>query len=166
MVQAAATGAIDFSTADFRSRKWWLKLCWLVDQIENQNASMVFKMQHAQHMCVLDYSLDKTAFDGHWNASNALLQDVYDLHFPWAKDSNTKRRKSVVDTLMDKWKAKYGDPSDPAVQAHFKRIADALRRKTASAGADMFKDQNKLRDMVNKVTKTRRKDDKVKPKVK
>jgi hypothetical protein len=156
MVQAAAAGAIDFAKADFRSRRWWLKLRWMADQIETQNAVKLFRMQHAQHMGVLDYTLEKQAFDGHWNASNNLLQDTHDLLFPWARGSGENRRKSEIETLMDKWKAKYGDPSDPAVQAHFKRIADALRKRTATASENMFSEQKKLRKMVNHVTKSRR----------
>lgn len=157
MVQAAAMSGMDFSETEPRNRHWWLKVRWILDRIEDLNTEKIFQMQHAQHACVLDYDLDKSAFDGHWNAANQLLRNMYLLHFPWTKDETTNKRRSEYDDLMALWKAKFGDPADPKVQARFKKVAEALRRKTDEASKGMFQEQQKLRKMVKHIVGSRRK---------
>jgi hypothetical protein len=156
MIQAAVSSAIDFTAADPRSRTWWLKVRWILDRIEDLNVEKVYQMQHAQNTSVLDYSLQQETFNGHWKASNQLLHEVYGLNFPWAKGKDGDKKQTEINNLMEQWKAKYGDPADPAVLAKYKKIADAWRKSGQESTQHMFQEQNQLRGMLNKVVKSRR----------
>jgi hypothetical protein len=156
MVQAAARSGFDFAAADPRSRYWWLKLRWVLDRLEDLNIEKVWQMQHAQHMSVLNYELDQQTFNGHWDRANQLLRDIYQVNFPWMKQAGEQGKQRDVNAMMERWKQKFGDPNDPQVQAYYKKVADAMRRKAKDAQKNMFKDQNKLRNMATQVVKSRR----------
>lgn len=155
MVQAAAIRGIDYAEANPRNRYWWLKVRWIVDRLEDLNTEKVFMMQHAQHAAVLDYKLEGI-FDKHWDDANRVMTGVYELNFPWDRNANDKARKSAQEKLMEQWRAKYGDPNDPKVQAHFKKVADAWRKHSASS-SEGFEEQKSLRHMVNTIVKGRQK---------
>lgn len=158
MVQAAAQKGLDFATANPRSRQWWLKVRWILDLTEDRNSQQIFKMQHEQHVGILDHHMDKTAFEHHWGGANKLLRDTYKVYFPWVKevaDAKSPRDKSN-DDLMATWRKLYGDPNDPKVRAKFKSIAEAMRRKSAEGQTTNFSDTRTLSQRLRKVAEIRR----------
>lgn len=130
MVQAAVSGAIDFREADLLDRYWWLKLRWTLNQLEDNNAVEVLKLQHAQHCAVADYTLEEQAFKYHWDGANSTSREVSNLLFPWAKKAKADS-KSRSKELMAEWKKRYGDIRDPQVRKKFEDLADKLRAHTA-----------------------------------
>lgn len=153
MVQAASRSGLSFHDAALRDRYWWLKVRWLLDQLETENMLEVYKMQHAQHLSVLDYSLAKPTFDNHWKGGNDILKKAFVTRFPWHDKHSAKDRDSEISGLMSAWKAKYGDMRDPAVYKKYAGIAKAIRERGEKAKANQFKDQGKLGRMVQHMVK-------------
>jgi hypothetical protein len=145
MVQAAAANGLDFKAADPRNRNWWLKLKWITDQLEDFNAEKVYALQHSQHTRIISYETRQEAFDKHWKAANEILQNIYSINFPWAKDANKKRQEAENNDLMSRWKKRYGDIKDPAVREKYKKIAQAMRRHAELGKKDNFKSQRSFK---------------------
>lgn len=163
MVQAAVTGAVDFSTAALLDRHWWLKLRWILDRFEDVQAIDVFKLQHAQHMAVVEYGLEKQTFETHWKGGNDLIQRIYAVNFPWAAKTTQPGGKDY-DDLLTKWKEKFGDIKDPKVREKFNRIARAMhqhnkRRRIQAAERPSNPQRAKLQKLIssrrNKLTRKR-----------
>ncbi len=150
MVQAAAGNHIDFSTAELRGRRWWTKTRWIMDQLEMNNVKELLKLQHSQHVQVIDYSSDDSAFDSHWKQANAIMTSTYDILFPWLmkdKDRNPAREK-----IMEDWKKQYGN----LPKGYFDKIAKAMRKKRESAEAGV-KGADDFRTRLRKLNEKRRK---------
>jgi hypothetical protein len=152
MVQAAARAGLDFSAAATRDRYWWMKARWILDQLENEHSIDLYKLQHAQHVAVLDYSLpSQQTFDTHWNGANKSLTQIFALKFPWLGDADTKGRDSAIDGMLAQWRAKYGDMKDPAVRKKYTDLAKRWRGQTGKAKANQFKDHKKMAVMLDKL---------------
>ncbi len=165
MVQAAANAGLDFATANPRSRHWWLKLRWILDRTEDLSSTQIYKMQHAQHVGILDHRMAKEAFEHHWNGANKLIRDSYRIYYPWLQDSKETtqgqpektQRDKEVDALMDSWKKQFGDPSDPKVHARFKSIAEAMRKRALEGQKDNFSSSRSLSSQLKQVADIRKK---------
>lgn len=157
MVQAAANSGLDFSAANPRCRRWWTKARWILDRLEDLNTLTLYDMQHRQHVSVLDYNLDKQAFDSHWKSANDILNNVFAINFPWSKDASKNKSQNDRDALLAQWKKKYGDPKDPKVQEYFLKVANAWRAKGEEAKKNMFSGQRKFNEQIKKVVADRNK---------
>lgn len=126
MVRAAARTGLDFKHSDHRARFWWLKVRWIINQLEDDDVLSLFRMQHNQHCSVLSYQTPE-AFKQHWDEANKLLDKIYSLLIPWDKKASKKRGNDYSD-LIEQWKHVYGDLKDPKVKAHFDDVAKSLRK--------------------------------------
>jgi len=92
-----------------------------LDEVEAGNLSELGRLRAMQHMSVVDYKLEPTAFEKHWNSINDLISDIYSRYFPW--QGNVK--KKAQDVLRQLWIDSYGDQNDPEVQ---KKIEYTVRQ--------------------------------------
>lgn len=158
MVQAAASGAIDFANADLLDRQWWLKLRWILDRLEDEHMVDVYRLQHAQHASVLDYELDKQVFETHWEGGNKLIKKVYGTHFPWNSEQvHEDQKKKIYDELVEKWRARFGDLRDPAVKEKYDRMAKAMHDYNIQRRTRVETTTNPTRDSLRKILAHRRK---------
>jgi hypothetical protein len=139
MVQAAAHGVVDFSTADLLDRQWWMKLWWMLDQVEADNLVLVRQMEHAHNISLLDYYLEQKIFDLHWDRAVQALRDTWDTLFPWCKMGGDATA-SAKDKLTAAWIKQWGDPNDPETLRKIKLTVDYLKSMRERA----HKRQNKL----------------------
>lgn len=125
IVQAARTGAIDFSKARLLDRHWWLKTKLLIDDLERDNLSKVFRLRQAQHLAaVLVPNLKDDSFDTHWTGSQDALGKFTELLFPWYGDMSAKAmQQRNMRSMADSWKTVWGDPADPKVAARIQAVA-------------------------------------------
>jgi hypothetical protein len=123
MIQAAARGVVDFSEADLLDRHWWIRLWWLLDQVERDNLIQIRRMQHAHNCALLDYNLDDKTFNLHWDQAIKALNTVWDLTFPWAK---TEPEGSATDRLRQAWIERWGDPDSPETLLKIQNTLDQL----------------------------------------
>jgi hypothetical protein len=131
MVQAAARGVVDFSTADLLDRRWWMKLWLMLDQVEGDNVVLVRRMEHAHNVALLDYKLDGKAFDLHWDRSTTALREVWDALFPWCKMDATSG--AAVDKLHEAWVRQWGDPNSPETLKKIQLTVEYLKGLQARA---------------------------------
>jgi len=163
MVRASVAKAIDFHTADLTDYKWWLKLRWVLNRLEDENTIDVFRLQHAQHASVLSYDLSKETFDSHWDAANTIIKNVFALYFPWAEESKKDAQKKTHYDLIQVWKERYGDINDPAVKEKYDKLAEKVSRMHANQKANPRKSKfQRQNEMLQKVV-TNRKQKKRKP---
>lgn len=127
MVQAAARGTVDFSTADLLDRRWWMKLWWLLDQVEAENLVSVRQIEHAHNAAVLDYNLESKTFDLHWKRAVESMREVWDTLFPWCKIGATDT--SAVDSLTAAWVRRWGDPNSPETLKKIQLTVDYLKQR-------------------------------------
>jgi hypothetical protein len=133
MVQAAARGVVDFSTADLLDRRWWMKLWWLLDQVENDNVVFVRRMEHAHNAALLQYGLDEKVFDLHWDGATTAMREVWDALFPWCKMDATSGK--AVDKLHEAWVKRWGDPNSPETLKKIQLTVDYLKGMRSRADA-------------------------------
>jgi hypothetical protein len=157
MVQAAASGAIDFAAADLLDRRWWTKVRWILDRIEETNVLTVLQLQHAQHASVVNYNLSKEAFDQHWNGGNDLIKTVHDIQFPWAKKQQAAASNRGRSDLLEEWKQRFGDYKDPEVRKHYDRVAKAMHERNKAVKAAYELPGTKQRQALQKLIAGRQK---------
>lgn len=127
IVQAAARGIVDFSKYKPFDRHWWLRLSWLLNELESDNLRQILTVQHQQHCGALEYTAGRQAFDHHWQTSAKLLNQIIGLYFPWeAKDQHLTKQEEYV-SLRQQWINAFGDPADPETKAKIKRTCEFLR---------------------------------------
>lgn len=126
MRKAAALGVVDFRSARLLDRKWWMRLNWLLEEVENEECKKLIGLKFTQHSSALNYLAGKT-FDHHWKQLNELQARWTNFTFPWI--AATRDSTSSGDSVK-LWKAFCGDPStDPNVQARVQETAQSLRNK-------------------------------------
>lgn len=123
MVQAAARRVVDFSMADILDRKWWLRLWWMLDQVESDNIVRVKTMQHLQNSGALNYESGDKVFGVHWDQCNTSCIDVWNELFSWRKHDPQEQ----TDFMYRAWVAKYGDPDDPETKERIARTAEVMQ---------------------------------------
>jgi hypothetical protein len=153
MVQAAARSGIDFRTVDFLGRHDWLRLNWILDQLEDESTAEIARAKHQQNVGVLPaYVKNEQGFKQHWDAANDGLKELYRLFFPWVKEEDQgDKRRSEYEALMEQWRKIWGDSKDPKNQARFKRIADAIRRRGEESAKSQFSDSRKLSERLRRM---------------
>jgi hypothetical protein len=126
-VQAAAQGIVDFSHFAPFDRNWWIRLRWLLDELDVTNLRQMLHLQHAQHSGALNYLAGKDTFDHHWRAAGKILTQLTELYFPWTIDEKTTRRADDYASMYKLLVERCGDPKDPATQAKIKQTVDYLK---------------------------------------
>lgn len=129
--KAAASGIVDFKEARLLDRKWWLRLNWLLEEVETQECRKLLELKFNQHASALNY-LAGNSFDHHWKHLNDLHEKWIALTFPWIKTRNS----SSADESVNLWKKYIGDSSDPEVQARIQETIDSLKNRRPSTSPD------------------------------
>jgi len=147
MVQVAARGAANlFSDADLLDRRWWSKLWWILGQTEEDNYVLFRKLQHNQHVSVLDYRLPDKVFDTHWDQAGEALNDIWNSLFPWRKrDKNSVNPE--YEKLRNAWIRYYGDPNDPETQNKIEQTVQHVSRMIKE-NKDKQQPKRKRRDSI------------------
>lgn len=134
--QAAFEGVVDFSKARPSDRDWWMRLRWLLDELEKENLRRVQELQLKLNFAVLDYNTDpEKQFDYHWNRSNEFITKIYNGLFPWEAKKFVPAARNAVNneykSLVNEWKRRFGDPNDPKVAAGINSLYERLVKSKA-----------------------------------
>ncbi len=128
--QAAFTGLVDFSKARLSDRSWWIRLKWLLDELETHNVTKIHGMHFELNTALLDYKNDENQFTHHWDRSIEMINRVYNELFPWDKQAVDKKTiQKTYENLANQWKEQFGDPDDPEVAKKIQNTVDALLGK-------------------------------------
>lgn len=86
LVELAASGAVDFSSANLLDRKWQLRLKWLAKSFMSRKSADVVKLALIRYTGALGYGTAEL-FNDSWESMGGLVKDYIDSTMPWlAKD--------------------------------------------------------------------------------
>lgn len=123
ILQAAASGVIDFSQFDPYDRSWWTYLKWMLREVERDNFRKLLATQHLQHVGAL-------ARDGeHWKDASEIIEQLVALYYPWLKPGGPKTRKQDIEEAKKILSKKFGDPNTPEGAERIKRTVEYLQGK-------------------------------------
>ena len=128
MAHAASTGAINFREADFLDRRWWLKLGWVIQQVDSQLAVKVYDMQLLQTYSLLQTAEDSEKYNKQLEQLQLLTNRWLGTVLPWqgsAEDANATMFKS----LRAEYVRRFGDPQDPAYRARLLALVEHWRSR-------------------------------------
>lgn len=125
MVRAAARGIIDFRYSKPFDRSWWVRLNWLLGELEEEEFRSFLKLQFDKNAAALNYMAGKKAFDLHWDQLQDLTKSWFKSTFSWVKTDD----KTVEANLAELWKKVFGDPKDPEVAKRIKITEDYFKSK-------------------------------------
>jgi hypothetical protein len=121
MVQAAATGMLDFREANVLDPSWWLRLRWVIDYISNMHCIKIHEYRLQQHLATLSTLTDANSINHCRQAIEALRNKIINKMAPWV----TTGPAALID-IISKMKAQYvqkwGDPDDPEHAAELERL--------------------------------------------
>ncbi len=122
LIRAAAKSGIDFSKAQLLGRWWWLKIAWILAEIDKEGERDLLRIYHSQHIAAFDYQASPKSFKHHWALATKSLSQLYNSIYPWAK-VHEMDIKDEAKAMADEWKARFGDPNDSKVKARIERTA-------------------------------------------
>ncbi len=131
IIQAARTGAIDFGRAKLLDRHWWLKLKFILNNLETDSLFRILKARQDQHLAaILTPNISQSSFDTHWSSANDAIGKMTESLFPWMGDMSSKAVKNRnIQMMADAWKQRWGDPKDPKVKANIDATVAEMYRK-------------------------------------
>jgi hypothetical protein len=128
MVQAAATGVVDFGRADPRDPKWWRYLILVVDRLEQENLKEYHRLYNERVVAVLSRTdISRESAEKLLEESDARLDSVTKILFPWAKLDRKAVHVEEAQKLRETWESWFGKLDDPDTQRRIQETADWLR---------------------------------------
>lgn len=132
MVQAAQTGAIDFSLARLQDPLWWRRLKFILLSLKEENKRDIFRarLHNAAAKSKIRWeSLDVTKF---WLADlNRQSNNILVSYYPELRQDEAEQKQAHQH--RNQWVAQYGDPNDPAVKARIDATAEAILSRNVAA---------------------------------
>jgi hypothetical protein len=130
MVQAAATGVVDFSTAAPDDRWWWKRLSWVLDHLETENRLRVLGARHSALCAALAAGPDADTVNRLVDKVDQLTGALSDALLPWEKGEAQAGLNRSVTKLATAWDTIHGNRNDPAVAERIRRTVAAIHRGT------------------------------------
>lgn len=130
ILQAAVSGAIDFSKADFRRNDWWQKLTLILPEIQRQRQLDIYKCQLQHALAVIQLpKISEKSFDDFKEIVADIISKIVDTYANPFKPRTKTWREDTAARLEQAWKDQFGDPNDPEVAAAIDRTAEMLLSK-------------------------------------
>lgn len=123
--QAHCEGRIDLRDADPYDWSWWKKVAWTLDWQEKENSNRIYQLKYLLHCSLLDYWLDKTTMDLHWDQAAKLQGRIANNLLPWLRLGEGPTQE-IISEMSDQWKLIWGDPQDPKVVAEINKTVEHL----------------------------------------
>lgn len=155
MIQASAQKLINFSDVDLLNRREWLRMIWLLDQLESDNCLLVFNKLHDQQLYALTIP-NAADIDKHWDSANNIVGEMEKLLFPWSASSSEKAKSAGREKLLAQWNAVWGDPGSEENKKREKATVRALRKRRKESQEKNAKQFSQLRDNMRKISKIRK----------
>ncbi len=133
MVQAAATGVVDFGRADPRDPKWWRYLRLFVDHLEQKNLKEYHQLYNDRVIAILGRTdLTRDSAEKLLDESESRIGSIAKILFPWADLDRTSMRKEQAIQLRSSWESWFGKLDDPETQKRIRDTAEWLRSTSRS----------------------------------
>jgi hypothetical protein len=134
---------------------WWRRTMPLVRSMHEFDTLSLLNAIH-QHQCALisHGGLKEESFKDVQTQAKATFQDMMNIVQPWAR----KSQDAVADdrqTVIDEFKARFGDPNDPAVQEKYSRLAKEAMAKMEITKRKAEEDAQRIKEILTKSRRTR-----------
>lgn len=128
-MQAAVSGAIDFSKAKFTDPGWWRRLNLVLKELLRQNNRILTIERLRYHNTLMGVP----GFDT--NSCQEKAVDAFEeLIDSYRRPFGTRDQKiDTANKLIDAYKAEFGDPDDPDKAAEINAATDAILNRSVSA---------------------------------
>lgn len=124
--QAFVEGNLNAADSKPDDPNWWRKVKFTIEWLNIKNLNELRKLRHDMNCSLLDYLTDDKALDMHWeqaiNIQNIIQKDT----MPWRQEIEIGLSRKSVRTMVEQWKAIYGDPNDPEVADKIQKTAEHL----------------------------------------
>ena len=121
MIQAAATGAVDFREADPDDRWWWARLVVVLEYLERQCEARVLEAKHRHDVRLLDNYLSPADFQIYWDRSDTTIKLINNQLRPWLQET-IQTTKTIMKRLETQWQRAFGNQDDPETTAEIDRL--------------------------------------------
>jgi len=165
MVEAAASGAVDFSRADLCNPRWTNYLRIVLVEVARQSRLRFVSTLHQHYVTFATIpNLEDGSFKKLREGANNALDLIIQQTEPWNKERVTQAQKDQAKAAVEEWEAHYGKLSDPAVQAAIDATVESVKRHRIEqklkkqAEEAIWKDKHKgtRRERHRVTTKSRR----------
>lgn len=129
MQEAYASGRFDFRHANLHSASWWRRLFLVLRQLYQERLAAQLLEQRQEVLLSLVVSGDSTQRQTLAELLQRTAQQQNQLRFPWEKQDEQSRIKTVAEQAKQAWIDNWGDTSDPAVAAKIDATADAILQR-------------------------------------
>lgn len=134
MVQAAASGLIDFREMRFFNKPWQLKLRLLLKGLHQENERRLLTARQNYHAALLAIkTISEQSIERVQDRCQDDLHELTNLLRPWAATTREEREQKQVKTYRDRWQRRWGDLSAPETQRKIEETARALERMREAA---------------------------------
>lgn len=128
MVQAAVTGAMDFTRMDPRDRWWWRKLRWTLHAVNRRNLIEALETQHHHWITLFsNSSLTADSFSDTKGRAYDILNRILKARYPWAGDTVTVAT-NTQEGLVKQFRELYGYPGEERYETMLTNMMDAFKR--------------------------------------
>jgi hypothetical protein len=123
MVQAAATGAIDFREADPFNPQWQARLHWILDYISDQDVARLYEYDFLRSVILLSTATDTATYITDYERTELNRNELIESIMPWMV-TGPASLEEVIPAMRQKYEEVYGDPDDPVFAAELQRLLD------------------------------------------
>lgn len=136
ILEAAVTGAIDFTQADLRDPNWYRRLHLILNKVGDQQTRQYWESvqrQRTGHLIKLSLVRPGMSPDHLEQLRQFIdhpLDELRQSLFPWladAQQSSLASRRTAYAELSAAWEEEYGKLDDPATQAKIAATVAAMR---------------------------------------
>lgn len=129
MVQAAASGLIDFSQARFFDESWQRRLRLLLTGLHQANERDLLKARQQYHTSLLGVAgISQESLDRIQERCQDDIRDLENLYRPWAAQTKEEREKEQAREQRTRWQRRFGDLSADETQRKIAETARLLQR--------------------------------------
>jgi hypothetical protein len=132
MVQAQASGAIDFHEFDQFNPRWFARSNAILAELARQNKKQFYTfLQELLQQTLTNPDLEPEHRKTLVEQRSKLLQELQACYHPYQDDANAKKEeKEQFVTGMRQWESVWGSLDSPETQENIDRIVGLLKRRT------------------------------------
>jgi hypothetical protein len=151
---------VDFSKARLHDIRWWRRVNRIIEAMARDDELAILRAAFDYQRTLVGLpNIADNDFKNSQKLANELLADIQNNVKPWAAKSGTERREAQMTALIDMYKRKVGDPSDPVFQDKLRQDLERQRQQRLKpvAETELQRIDRLVRERDERVRQQRRK---------
>jgi len=133
-VAAQASGRLDFCKADSNDLKWLIKEKLILDEIERERITDVYRTGCLLHASAAGAS-NKEIYEHHFKQADKRFKRITEILLPYVSKSQqiAGSKAGIGETpeeMRENWAKVFGNPDDPEVAARIKATIEELSKRS------------------------------------